>query len=328
MEQDLTDEDHPRSRGVYRNSTAAPGPHVGSSPLARGLLRLNRIVRANIRIIPARAGFTGRLGGMRGGRRDHPRSRGVYAAVGDPVRVGVGSSPLARGLHGADHVGPVGRGIIPARAGFTGRAAAAPCSHWDHPRSRGVYKSWLIPLVVHVGSSPLARGLPAHDGGSNGEGGIIPARAGFTPSSSPPKSRTQDHPRSRGVYSRYRRGRASGMGSSPLARGLLRRLSPTPRNIRIIPARAGFTPMSSSFSRPPSGSSPLARGLPPPSRSRGRGRGIIPARAGFTRGRAAHPPNSRDHPRSRGVYDYVTRDFMRKPGSSPLARGLLGAISR
>ena len=51
-------EDHPRSRGVYPYLYRVAVHDAGSSPLARGLLRLNIIVRANIGIIPARAGFT------------------------------------------------------------------------------------------------------------------------------------------------------------------------------------------------------------------------------------------------------------------------------
>ena len=49
----------------------------------------------------------------------YPRSRGVYVAETKTVEKGLGSSPLARGLH-HDHPerGQAGR-IIPARAGFT-----------------------------------------------------------------------------------------------------------------------------------------------------------------------------------------------------------------
>ena len=35
----------------------------------------------------------------------------------------------------------------------------------------------------------------------------------------------------------------------------------------------------------------------------------------------------RDHPRSRGVYVYRAAYFVLNPGSSPLARGLLGFVS-
>ena len=153
-------EDHPRSRGVYRD-LAVPG------------LRPRRI-------IPARAGFTGRAWVPRPSSRDHPRSRGVYPRfVPDLENMG-GSSPLARGLHDAPPVWAWNRGIIPARAGFT--EAGAPCSRSrpDHPRSRGVYPSPEMATRGPAGSSPLARGLRGVGPGQFGGPGIIPARAGFT----------------------------------------------------------------------------------------------------------------------------------------------------
>ena len=51
-----------------------------------------------------------------------------------------------------------------------------------------------------AGSSPLARGLRPPLSGAGNEGGIIPARAGFTPSSAGAARLPTDHPRSRGVY--------------------------------------------------------------------------------------------------------------------------------
>ena len=90
--------DHPRSRGVYGDPAAADHPAPGSSPLARGLRRRSPSQRARTRIIPARAGFTGRKpeGGL--GVADHPRSRGVYPTAGRKSSGREGSSPLARGL--------------------------------------------------------------------------------------------------------------------------------------------------------------------------------------------------------------------------------------
>ena len=72
------------------------------------------------------------------------------------------------------------------------------------------------------------------------------------------------------------------------------------------------------------GSSPLARGLrhlvaSVPLRHR-----IIPARAGFTQPAAAPRPPYSDHPRSRGVYKFMSLDDETLYGSSPLARGLRG----
>ena len=93
-----SNEDHPRSRGVYAMCRGTWATAMGSSPLARGLL--GRLVKGGdlIRIIPARAGFT--AGGADGEerQRDHPRSRGVYAPVRSRRMSRLGSSPLARGL--------------------------------------------------------------------------------------------------------------------------------------------------------------------------------------------------------------------------------------
>ena len=51
--------DHPRSRGVYFARSMPNFAHLGSSPLARGLRRIDWPRRRHQRIIPARAGFTG-----------------------------------------------------------------------------------------------------------------------------------------------------------------------------------------------------------------------------------------------------------------------------
>ena len=74
----------------------------GSSPHARGLLTDGEGGTVVGRIIPA-----------------CPRMRGVY--IRNPIAsfTYMGSSPLARGLHGLfEPLGPADR-IIPARAGFT-----------------------------------------------------------------------------------------------------------------------------------------------------------------------------------------------------------------
>ena len=174
----------------------------------------------------------------------------------------------------------------------------------------------------NIGSSPLARGLlcapfwmPVHTG-------IIPARAGFTPSCANPAAASADHPRSRGVYRATLNERIVKHGSSPLARGLRQPPSPPVQYSRIIPARAGFTDkwsvvakvkgdhprsrgvysMRSNLTITPGGSSPLARGLRNAQLRR------------YYRGG--------DHPRSRGVYITLKDSLKKIPGSSPLARGL------
>ena len=316
--------DHPRSRGVYHPLTHPHPRSTGSSPLARGL----RTPRTNLgvprRIIPARAGFTSFGSSRLVGRRDHPRSRGVYGAGGPAPGAGQGSSPLARGLPGGTGGGRPSPGIIPARAGFTGKATIRGLRRPDHPRSRGVYFLPSVPRLVRGGSSPLARGLRGAGRAGRPGARIIPARAGFTLGCRFRVREYGDHPRSRGVYLCAITLGKSGPGSSPLARGL-RRLGPF-RQVaaRIIPARAGFTwrrsscwstasdhprsrgvySSSRSLSASSAGSSPLARGLRCNRLGVGVWAGIIPARAGFTRGGES--------------------SVFCVSGSSPLARGLPG----
>ena len=339
-------QDHPRSRGVYRQWCCWSFQCSGSSPLARGLPRARASWWRRTGIIPARAGFTRAPPPTLPQERDHPRSRGVYVLGDGGHCCDPGSSPLARGLPVGRRSAPGRRRIIPARAGFTTTRPSPVRPPTDHPRSRGVYVISTRKSPVSIGSSPLARGL---QGGASCPGwrtGIIPARAGFTKRGRSSAARSTDHPRSRGVYYSRRHTFTATAGSSPLARGLppasgRRRCRP-----RIIPARAGFTPQP--HHRAPErrdhprsrgvyscvsnvcvamvGSSPLARGLPGTCCSPKRSAGIIPARAGFTIFRDPLPIVLRDHPRSRGVYGGECITVTLVGGSSPLARGLHSRI--
>ena len=212
--------DHPRSRGVYRGRRCPGRPAAGSSPLARGLPADERGAQPYEGIIPARAGFTGRLGGALPQDEDHPRSRGVYRAAPRAAIGATGSSPLARGLLAAAQVERGVVGIIPARAGFTFRFRVSFCSYVDHPRSRGVYPRRHCHDHHHHGSSPLARGLLTPAVAPPRRPRIIPARAGFTGCPGRRLNPREDHPRSRGVYRPSGSPTRRPAGSSPLARGL------------------------------------------------------------------------------------------------------------
>ena len=193
----------------------------------------------------------------------------------------------------------------------------------DHPRSRGVYGIAVSAALTAAGSSPLARGLQAHVGSVEVGGGIIPARAGFTPDNFVGKYTRQDHPRSRGVYFHAVSQMILSRGSSPLARGLRTGAEPRCRPARIIPARAGFTALGKTgpFDW---ADHPRSRGVYPCSKSTsGFPDWIIPARAGFTSPDSPAPSLSQDHPRSRGVYSSCAHAPSPFFGSSPLARGLL-----
>ena len=310
-------QDHPRSRGVYAgreclrpqgpgssplarglpDSVIQPTPAGGgSSPLARGLQPADGPAPAGLGIIPARAGFTNSGIGHGIRRRDHPRSRGVYAR-------------WWRGCPGRWR-------IIPARAGFTGWDFCPWSGGRDHPRSRGVYVrpgrrhrllGRIIPARAGFTPAPRPSGPPSADhprsrGVYFRDGGRAGWRTGSSPGTSARVERS-DHPRSREVYRRFHQLRHRRCGSSPLARGL-RSPAPTRRGrARIIPARAGFTPSifpstDSAGDHPRSrgvyaaadhprrgwwGSSPLARGLHRLVVERAAVGWIIPARAGFTR---------------------------------------------
>ena len=214
------------------------------------------------RIIPARAGFTRPWCTGQCGRRDHPRSRGVYPRSNDSFASSQGSSPLARGLLIRGIRSGSSARIIPARAGFTPTIRTRTGPGADHPRSRGVYPATRDARHSYPGSSPLARGLLTDGDPVVVLLRIIPARAGFTDvflpggrgevGSSPlarglrgrdlyPPTGWKDHPRSRGVYSLLIYWTVKPLGSSPLARGLREPGGIDHELWRIIPARAGFT---------------------------------------------------------------------------------------
>ena len=192
--------DHPRACGVYGKKNVFTFEAEGSSPRVRGLRGRCWRPWCALRIIPARAGFTGVSSLMTPRCRDHPRTRGVYPGYDGDLDLSVGSSPHARGLRDVRGSFLCVCRIIPARAGFTAETPENQPKTTDHPRTRGVYGT--PPCTTHTlpGSSPHARGLPGHQKPEVSDMGIIPARAGFTPSPSRACTRSSDHPRTRGVY--------------------------------------------------------------------------------------------------------------------------------
>ena len=172
------------------------------------------------------------------------------------------------------------------------------------------------------GSSPRVRGLPVIHPTSNCQGGIIPARAGFTQGECRAHAHKRDHPRACGVYRWWIIFSSTLSGSSPRVRGLPLAYESSKRLIRIIPARAGFTihrslrPGSAEdhpracgvYSRAARsattarGSSPRVRGLLFGAGAAPGTKWIIPARAGFTGNLRSYALARGDHPRACGVY--------------------------
>ena len=108
---------HPRMRGE-RIVPAADNPVArGSSPHARGTLKLRRLARALRRFIPACAGNA--VEDRRAERPPpvHPRMRGERVIQLADGRLLIGSSPHARGTHPALDLDLEGHRFIPACAG-------------------------------------------------------------------------------------------------------------------------------------------------------------------------------------------------------------------
>ena len=333
--------DHPRSCGANSSVSSSLAGASGSSPLVRGQRSRRSTWTASGRIIPARAGPTPSAAQPSYSGADHPRSCGANCVA--PIGGGgeAGSSPLVRGQPGFVPPGRVLGRIIPARAGPTERLPLQVRQDADHPRSCGANDGNSNVEFGSCGSSPLVRGQLVVLVGLPGVGRIIPARAGPTGPNRRPEHRNQDHPRSCGANRASSSPRVQIRGSSPLVRGQ-RRYSELPHiRWRIIPARAGPTPLPSSaclcgadhprscgannacmngpaFS---SGSSPLVRGQlrhASPLHVRAR---IIPARAGPTWRTAKSGSSTTDHPRSCGANQQVLSLGAQIAGSSPLVRG-------
>ena len=172
-------------------------------------------------LIPARAGNT--RGDTKGSTHPwaHPRSRGEHSPSHLREKSLPGSSPLARGTHGAALNLSAGDGLIPARAGNT--LKFCPLTHGvrAHPRSRGEHALPRCAPLPPWGSSPLARGTPIF-------AELIQKLAGA-------------HPRSRGEHTLARPLAITSTGSSPLARGTRHESPAGCPSAGLIPARAGNT---------------------------------------------------------------------------------------
>ena len=132
-----------------------------------------------------------------------------------------------------------------------------------------------------------------------------------------------DHPRIRGEHYRHLSYKESQAGSSPHTRGALRNDERRLRPSRIIPAYAGSTSRSGSWSTA-STDHPRIRGehLADPQNAC-YGERIIPAYAGSTLDSVPAELPCWDHPRIRGEHSSAMRTCVPTPGSSPHTRGAL-----
>ena len=171
------------------------------------------------RLIPAHAGKTAGLRGVRFRREAHPRSRGENwkLIVFPPPQVG--SSPLTRGKHPESVSAILGERLIPAHAGKTPVGYPVGDGATAHPRSRGENVVLKSGTRYQVGSSPLTRGKLSNLGHTVLLVGLIPAHAGKTTACCQDCRARSAHPRSRGENLRTDQLIVTHQGSSPLTRG-------------------------------------------------------------------------------------------------------------
>ena len=162
--------------------------------------------------------------------------------VASPAKVvEKGSSPLTRGKRVPLELKYGGARLIPAHAGKTRSSQPASNTPTAHPRSRGENRLRMIASCPLTGSSPLTRGKLALCRPGSWRGGLIPAHAGKTRSTSAVAYRSRAHPRSRGENDSLPGCTTGWEGSSPLTRGKPDR-GRSPADLRgLIPAHAGKT---------------------------------------------------------------------------------------
>ena len=148
---------HPRACGENARDVRDFAAGWGSSPRVRGKQPEHDLREDQRRLIPARAGKTGRVERDQLCPRAHPRACGENLSLLGFVYPHGGSSPRVRGklLLGVS-IG-IRVGLIPARAGKTRRAFARRACNEAHPRACGenliaVWTAWMAP-----GSSPRVR---------------------------------------------------------------------------------------------------------------------------------------------------------------------------
>ena len=211
--------DHPRVCGEQLRRLMPPSAYQEPSPRVRGAGRgpLDQ------------ARFAGII----------PRVCGEQRSLQIRCAGATGSSPRVRGAAQRAVRQKCLRGIIPARAGSRPLPSVRPASRWDHPRACGEQPSYGEHMAHLSGSSPRVRGADLDTVVSLLVDGIIPARAGSSPTTPSAPSTRWDHPRACGEQNRPLCRCRSVPGSSPRVRGAGALLLCCGIHRGIIPARAG-----------------------------------------------------------------------------------------
>ena len=315
---------HPRACGenVLAASSASSTP--GSSPRVRGKPPRERAGPPVRGLIPACAGKTRLCSTTCPEPRAHPRACGENARILSRTQWTRGSSPRVRGKHPLTRCHFSSRGLIPARAGKTRSTWRTPSPRQAHPRACGENNGMGEGVVGCFGSSPRVRGKPIEQQFLRARVGLIPARAGKTPSTTSPKKARPAHPRACGENIKTTAPPAIEAGSSPRVRGKRGVSGMGARPRRLIPARAGKTYLR--FLRTLMNSAhPRACG-----ENASRAAQSSAATGSSPRVRGKRPRGDHEdsrpvaHPRACGENAHLQPATIGEPGSSPRVRGKPG----
>ena len=293
---------HPRECGGNTRPSPARPDGRGPSPRVRGKLHQADRRQAGVRSIPASAGETSRFESSTAAATVHPRECGGNGLTGELGAKLGGPSPRVRGKRWPRAARASRRGSIPASAGETNTSTPPRGSTGVHPRECGGNVSTLLIALSSVGPSPRVRGKPLDGHVEGGRIRSIPASAGETNTSTPPRGSTGVHPRECGGNVSTLLIALSSVGPSPRVRGKRLRAAAPGNRCGSIPASAGETPSRPSLPRRTrvhprecggndwtsgsgpigTGPSPRVRGKPCPGHHGGHRWGSIPASAGET----------------------------------------------
>ena len=167
-------------RGEHCKSSRNRPARVGSSPHARGTRAPGGFGLDQSRFIPACAGNTVSSWIIPRRWPVHPRMRGEHSRVERVTITKIGSSPHARGTRRSIFKRHSISRFIPACAGNTVNACMTLEPGSVHPRMRGEHVAVQLNELLHVGSSPHARGTRAPEKAPHELLRFIPACAGNT----------------------------------------------------------------------------------------------------------------------------------------------------
>ena len=171
---------YPRWRGEHVLRCTCCTATFGLSPLARGTHFLIADILQFVRFIPAGAGNTPAVSGMKRKLSVYPRWRGEHLTCSCLIFIVHGLSPLARGTRTLRAHSALSDRFIPAGAGNTACVVSVPPKIAVYPRWRGEHIEQPANVIAEHGLSPLARGTQNQPRTRYVRRRFIPAGAGNT----------------------------------------------------------------------------------------------------------------------------------------------------